>query len=229
MPPSAGKTKGNIFLRMHSLQRVLISIVLAVITFFLALNTQSSLIEIVSLWNVFALTYLIMGWIILFTKPIEEIKKTAAKDDGSAPYVFIMILLSSCGSMFMVLLLLISNDLHTSKNNFLVPITVAGMLLSWVMVHTLFAFHYAHDYYGPDVKDKTKHVGGLDFPGKNDNPDYIDFAYFAFVIGCTFQVSDIEITSRKIRRLVLVHQLISFGLNTFVLALSINLVASLSK
>ena len=229
MPARSKKKKGNIFLRMHSLHRVLISIVLAVITFFIALNSQSKLIEIVSLWSVFALTYLIMSWIVLFTKPIEEIKKSAAKDDGSAPYVFIMILLSSCGSMFMVLLLLISDDVHTSKSSFLVPITVAGMLLSWVMVHTLFAFHYAHDYYGPDINDKTKHVGGLDFPGNDDKPDYIDFAYFAFVIGCTFQVSDVEISSRKIRRLAMVHQLISFGLNTFVLALSINLVASLSK
>lgn len=229
MSSSQRKKSGNIFLRMHSLHRVSISIILAVITFFLALKTDSKLIEIVSLWSVFALTYLIMSWIILFTKPIDEIKKTAAKDDGSAPYVFIMILLSSCGSMFMVLLLLISSDVHASKNGFLVPITVAGMLLSWVMVHTLFTFHYAHDYYGPDINDKAKHVGGLDFPGKNDNPDYIDFAYFAFVIGCTFQVSDIEISSRRIRRLALLHQLISFGLNTFVLALSINLVASLSK
>ena len=229
MSSSSEKKSGNIFLRMHSLQRVIISIVLAVITFFIALKTESKLIEIVSLWSVFALTYLIMSWIVLFTKPIEEIKKTAAKDDGSAPYVFIMILLSSCGSMFMVLLLLISNDVHTSKSGFLVPITVAGMLLSWIMVHTLFAFHYAHDYYGPDINNKTKHVGGLDFPGNDDKPDYIDFVYFSFVIGCTFQVSDIEITSRKIRRLVLVHQLIAFGLNTFVLALSINLVASLSR
>ncbi len=228
MSSSQRKKSGNIFLRMHSLHRVSISIILAVITFFLALKTDSKLIEIVSLWSVFALTYLIMSWIILFTKPIDEIKKTAAKDDGSAPYVFIMILLSSCGSMFMVLLLLISSDVHASKNGFLVPITVAGMLLSWVMVHTLFAFHYAHDFYGPNKTDKAKHAGGLDFPG-NEQPDYIDFAYFAFVIGCTFQVSDIEISSRKIRRLVLVHQLISFGLNTFVLALSINLVASLSK
>jgi uncharacterized membrane protein len=117
---------------------------------------------------------------------------------------------------------------HTSKSGFLVPITVAGMLLSWIMVHTLFAFHYAHDYYMPHKTDKTRHTGGLDFPG-NERPDYIDFAYFSFVIGCTFQVSDIEISSKKIRRLVFVHQLISFGLNTFVLALSINLVASLSK
>ena len=228
MSSSQRKKSGNIFLRMHSLHRVSISIILAVITFFLALKTESKLIEIVSLWSVFALTYLIMGWIILFTKPIEEIKKTAAKDDGSAPYVFIMILLSACGSMVMVLLLLISNNVHTSKSHFLVPLTVAGMLLSWVMVHTLFAFHYAHDYYAQDKVDKTKHSGGLDFPG-NEKPDYIDFAYFSFVIGCTFQVSDIEISSRKIRRLVLVHQLIAFGLNTFVLALSINLVASLSK
>ena len=109
-----------------------------------------------------------------------------------------------------------------SENSFFVPATVCGMMLSWAMVHTLFAFHYAHDYYSPDKNNKTKSVGGLDFPGK-DEPDYIDFAYFAFVIGCTFQVSDVEISSRKIRRLALVHQLISFALNTFVVALTINL------
>jgi uncharacterized membrane protein len=86
-----------------------------------------------------------------------------------------------------------------------------------------------HGYYRLDINNKTKHAGRLDFSGNDDKLDYIDFAYFAFVIGCTFQVSDIEISSRKIRRLAMVHQLISFGLNTFVLALSINLVAGLSK
>jgi uncharacterized membrane protein len=102
------------------------------------------------------------------------------------------------------------------------------MLLSWIMVHTVFTFHYAHMYYDVPDEGSSKISGGLDFPGEKE-PDYIDFAYFSFVIGCTFQVSDVEISSRKIRRMALLHGLLSFGLNTFVVALTINLIAGLKK
>ena len=70
-------------------------------------------------------------------------------------------------------------------------------------------------------------MGGLNFPEDN-NPDYLDFAYFSFVMGCTFQVSDVEITSKRIRRIAMVHGILSFILNTFVIALTINLIAGLS-
>ena len=98
------------------------------------------------------------------------------------------------------------------------------MILSWLMVHLVFTFHYAHKYYS------IAEVPGLDFPGKeHDEPDYLDFAYFAFVIGCTFQVSDVAITSRSIRRLALLHGLLSFVLNTFVVALTVNMLAGLNR
>ena len=102
------------------------------------------------------------------------------------------------------------------------------MMLSWIMVHTLFGFHYAHLYYGDDTNDPSSHAEGLEFP-KEKKPDYLDFAYFAFVIGMTFQVSDVDITGRSIRRVALLHGLLSFGLNTFVVALTINLIAGLLK
>ncbi len=79
-----------------------------------------------------------------------------------------------------------------------------------------------------DENDANKDAYGLEFPG-NAKPNYLDFAYFSFVIGCTFQVSDVEISSPKIRRVVLFHGLLSFGLNTFVVALTINLIAGLAK
>ncbi len=229
MPVSSKKNKENIFLQMHPLQRMLISLILSAVVWFFMFNDETILIKIVSSWILFSSVYLIMSWIILFTKPITEIRKTASREDGSKFFVFLMILLSSCGSMVSVLLLLISKDSKTADSGLFVPATICGMMLSWTMVHTLFAFHYAHDYYGNDENDKTKPAGGLEFPGKDVKPDYIDFAYFSFVIGCTFQVSDIEISSRKIRRLVFLHQLIAFGLNTFVVALTINLVASLNQ
>jgi len=103
-----------------------------------------------------------------------------------------------------------------------------GMLFSWLMVHSVYAFHYAHMYYDNDENDPVKDAYGLEFP-RDTKPNYIDFAYFSFVIGCTFQVSDVEISSPRIRRVVLFHGLLSFGLNTFVVALTINLIAGLSK
>ena len=80
-------------------------------------------------------------------------------------------------------------------------------------------------YYDDDKKNPGKDAYGLEFPEDDPMPNYIDFAYFSFTIGCTFQVSDVEISSPKIRRVVLLHGLLSFALNTFVIALTINLIA----
>jgi uncharacterized membrane protein len=90
----------------------------------------------------------------------------------------------------------------------------------------LFASKYAHLYYGDHPTRKNEIAKGLDIPG-DESPDYMDFAYFAFVIGMTFQVSDIEINSKRMRRLVLMHGLISFIFNTVIVALSINVIVNL--
>lgn len=128
--------------------------------------------------------------------------------------------------MLLILLLMLSEESSKASKFLYIPVAVAGILFSWGMVHTMYTMHYAHIYYDNDEDDENKHAGGLEFPSENC-PDYLDFAYFAFVIGMTFQVSDVEISSRKIRRVVLFHGLLSFGLNTFVVALAINLIAGL--
>ena len=103
---------------------------------------------------------------------------------------------------------------------------VAGTLLvSWLVTHVVFALRYAHEYYAKD-RDPDRVDGGLDFPG-HEAPDYWDFTYFALVLGMTFQVSDVSITSRKMRRLATVHGLIGFLFNTVIVALTVNIAASL--
>ena len=102
------------------------------------------------------------------------------------------------------------------------------MILAWTTLHTQYLFHYAHEYYDKDKNGKKNQAEGLSFPD-DESPDYLDFAYYSFCIGCTFQVSDVETTSKKLRKLTMVHSLISFFMNTFVVALTINLVAGLSK
>ncbi|NCI50827.1 DUF1345 domain-containing protein [Sediminibacterium roseum] len=217
----------NILLRMHPLHRIALSLVLTAAAYFLLpKEDMKTMVVAMILWVVFSFSYIITNWIVIFTRPVPEIRKKAMSDDGSAPFVFFMVLIACFASMFTVLLLMISRNGQTNSQPLSIVASITGMLLSWVLVHTIFTFHYAHEYYDSDGDEKTKIAGGLEFPG-SEKPDYVDFAYFSFVIGCTFQVSDVEISSRKIRRIVLLHGLISFALNTFVVALTINFVGSL--
>jgi uncharacterized membrane protein len=105
-----------------------------------------------------------------------------------------------------------------------VALVAMTLLVSWLMTHTLFAFRYAHEFYEADEGGKI--VGGLQFPGE-ERPDYWDFFYFALVLGMTFQVSDVQITSRKLRRLAAAHGLLGFLFNTVIIALTVNIAAGL--
>ncbi len=103
----------------------------------------------------------------------------------------------------------------------------SSIVIAWLVTHTLFGLHYAHLYYGDsDGGKKGGHRGGLAFPG-DEAPDYWDFLYFAFVVGMTCQTSDVGITRRQLRRLTLLHGVVAFFFNTVILAMSINIAASL--
>ncbi len=220
------KKTGNIFLRMHPLQRIMLSLCISLIVFFLIRNLSlEPEFKAALLWDAFSLSFIICSWIVFFTRPVADIVKHANKEDGSKLFVFITLLVSSFASLLTVLLLIISKPSSPQEEVIMVILSVCGMMLSWVMVHTIFTFHYAHMYYFKE-KDDTPGAAALDFPGKA-KPDYLDFAYFTFVIGMTFQVSDVEVTSPRVRRMVLAHGLLSFVLNTFVVALTINLIAGL--
>ncbi|UPK69757.1 DUF1345 domain-containing protein [Chitinophaga filiformis] len=219
--------RGRFFVRLHPIHRVLISAGIAGGVFLLTQTLSlTPLIRIVLLWDVFALAYNITCWAVFFNRTVDEIRKYARKEDGSRIFVFIVILLACFASMLMVLLLMISDESKEADKLLYIPVAIAGILFSWTMVHTMFAFHYAHIYYDDDEDHVEKQAGGLEFP-EEPEPDYLDFAYFSFVIGMTFQVSDVEISARKLRRIALLHGLLAFGLNTFVVALTINLVAGL--
>ena len=96
------------------------------------------------------------------------------------------------------------------------------IVLSWAFTHTMFALHYAHEYYD----ENGGKGGGLTFPNDNPEPDYWDFMYFAFTIGMTSQVSDITVSCKPIRRTVFGHSIISFVFNAALLALTVNIAAS---
>lgn len=221
------KNRGNIFLRMHPLQRVLLSFAMTIIAFLIMWSYQiDTIILCALLWNVFSISYIITSWIIFYTRPVAEIEKLANKEDGSRIFVLISVMVSSFASMFTVLLLMLSAGKPSGQGIGNIILSITGIITSWILMHTIFTLHYAHLYYSKIKENPT--VSGLDFPTEK-KPDYIDFAYFSFVIGMTFQVSDVQINSRIIRRTVLAHGLLSFALNTFVVALTINLIAGLTK
>ena len=160
------KKNSNIILHMHPLQRILLSVGLAILVFFFIRNSHLDGVLISTiLWEVFAVSFIITSWIIFFKLPVAEIEKRANKEDGSRFFVLVSILVSSFASMIIVLLLMISKDKLPGQEAITVIVTVMGMMMSWALVHTIFTFHYAHLYYFEETDDTT--VGKpLDFPGK---------------------------------------------------------------
>jgi uncharacterized membrane protein len=226
---SSNNESRNIFLRLHPIHRILISLAVAFLALLAVSHSElTGLLKTNLAWDVFALAYVILCWIVFFNRSAKEIRVTARKEDGSRVFVSFIIIIAAFASLLAVLLLITSDKTPITPKMIYVPLTVVGMLLSWVMVHTVFGFHYANMYYDDEEGHPEKHAGGLEFPNEKA-PDYLDFAYFSFVIGMTFQVSDVQITSKKIRRQALAHGLLSFGLNTFVVALTINLIAGLKS
>jgi uncharacterized membrane protein len=121
-----------------------------------------------------------------------------------------------------VVMVALSSELHAAKGGGAMTLAVGALsvVLSWLFLNIMFAMHYAHGFYG-DFGDKHT---GLDFPDTPE-PDYWDFAYFSIVIGMTFQVSDVQITSRYLRRVALMHSVIAFFFNVFIIAITVNIVA----
>ena len=121
-----------------------------------------------------------------------------------------------------VVMVALGTELHGAETGGVLALAVACscIVLAWLFINVMFALHYAHGFYG----DYGAQHQGLDFPGKQE-PDYWDFAYFSIVIGMTFQVSDVQITSRVLRRMVLMHSVIAFFFNVFIIAVTVNIVA----
>ena len=124
----------------------------------------------------------------------------------------------------LMVLTALATELHASKSGGVLAVVVAAstVVLSWLFMNTTFALHYAHSYYG----DGDRPCGGLDFPATS-KPDYWDFVYFSFVIGMCFQTSDVTVGARHMRHVTLLHSVVAFFFNVFILAISVSVVGGL--
>ncbi|GGB79071.1 hypothetical protein GCM10011325_03260 [Dyadobacter sediminis] len=184
-------------------------------------------------WLSYCLTSLFLSWVTILSSHPSEVKKEVFAQDSSRTLIFLFTVTAAFASLFAILILLQSSSQTSSQADLdgHILLSLACVISSWCLVHTIFTMRYAHLYY-QNVKNtdrnKNQKPAGLDFPDE-DQPDYLDFTYFSFVLGMTFQVSDVTINSKEIRRLVLVHSLLSFAFNTVIVAFSINIVSGLMQ
>jgi len=164
-------------------------------------------------------------WATVTLTPQDEIRAVAQRQDVGRTVIFIFVIIVACAALFAVAFLIRSGKPEEQHLSIHLLLALATIVLSWLLMHAVFGLRYAHRFYDDSAIDAEKHAGGLKFP-EEDLPDYRDFAYFSFVIGMTCQVSDVDVTSREMRRLALLHGILSFGFNTVILALTINTVSS---
>jgi uncharacterized membrane protein len=200
----------------HKLRALAVTAVAIAVVFLLAPETIQGVVRLVIAWDTGAVTLLLVTWYLIGHATAEETRKWAAIDDPGQVFAIVIDLIGSAISFTAAVLLIGRAQLASAPEA--VWLVIVAVASAWALMHTGFTVRYAHLYYREDGE-----VGGLLFPG-NDDPDYLDFAYYAFVVGMTFQTADVSITDRAIRRLTLVHGILSFAFNTLILALAVNLI-----
>ena len=190
-------------------------------------------VHVITIWNSFAVTSVALAWLRIATSDAFTVVRAARLNDVGRTTIFFFVIFAALASLVAVAgLLAQAKSFHGRVATEHVLLAIGTVACSWTLLHTIFTLHYAHLYYGRtdgngrDEAPDGESGSGLEFP-REKRPDFLDFAYFSFVIGITFQVSDVQITSQAIRRLALVHGLLSFVFNTVILALAINLASGL--
>jgi uncharacterized membrane protein len=173
-------------------------------------------------WIVAAATYLFGTWWIVGKMSAESTAQHALVEDPTRAGADLVLLVSSLASLIAVSVVLVRAGHATGADRVLqILLATASVVLSWLVTHTVYMLRYARVYYaGSD--------GGVDFNQKT-RPSYLDFAYLAFTIGMTYQVSDTTLTSSQMRGNALRHALLSYVYGTVIIALIINLVAGLGR
>jgi uncharacterized membrane protein len=170
-------------------------------------------------WDIGISLYLVAAAALMAGAEVEHIRRRSAMLDEGRIAILVLTVAAALASLAAIAMELAASRASTPD---LVRFGLAALtiVLSWCFVHTMFALHYAHEFYA----ERRRKTGGLEFPG-TDAPDYWDFVYFALVIGMTSQVSDVAVTSKAIRNTVTAHGLVAFVFNIALLSLTVNIAA----
>jgi uncharacterized membrane protein len=195
-----------------ALQRLLVATAIAAL---------AATVAAVAGWDAAAAFFVFSVWISVIRFSPEETREHATREDTSRVAASLLLLGASVASLIGVGFDLVKAEhAHTVGRLILTVTAVLTVALSWAMVQTVFSLRYAHEYYTPPA-------GGIDFKNDEERPDYHDFAYVAFTVGMTFQVSDTDIQARRTRRTVLRHALLAYLFGAVILAVVVNVIATL--
>jgi uncharacterized membrane protein len=179
-------------------------------------------------WDAALVIYLILTYSMMWRAEVDHIRQRAAEEDEGAGFILLLSIASTAASFVAIAFAL--GGIKSGGGSVMpggvaahVVLAITTILLSWAFVHTIFTFHYAHEYY---ATKRDGVIGGLVFP-HDDKPDYRDFLYFSLVIGMTSQTSDVNICSKVLRRMAALHGVLAFFFNLTVIALTINMVSNL--
>lgn len=172
-------------------------------------------------WSAAALTFCVLTWAATRGRDAEQTAAMATRDDPSPTATDLLLLIANLASLLAVAYLLVqAHSTHGVQQALQASLAVLSVAASWALVHVLYMLRYAVLYYSGTV-------GGIDF-NQEELPRFTDFAYLAFTIGMTYQVSDTNLESTQIRAAALRHALQSFVFGSMILATMVNLVAGLS-
>ncbi len=212
-------------LRLGPLRRISIALGMGLLCYALVPGSLHLHTRLLACWDLGALTYLVLAWTVILHADAKQTQAHTRKQDPGTRVIYLLIIGAACASI-VALGFVVGPIKHLESWPKVVSLVLAvlALILSWLLIHTVFTIHYARCYYDP-AWHASGDAHGMAFP--NDRrPDYLDFAYYSFVVGMTSQVSDVQTTTRGIRRLTLVHGVLSFVFNIAVLALAMNIIAN---
>jgi uncharacterized membrane protein len=193
----------------------------------LAIPFDDTIPRILAGWNAGGWLYFVLVAIKMWRAELDGIKREANIERESRIAVLFIVVLGSAFTLLALFAQLMAlKSEHGMGRTINIGLSISTIFLSWLLIHLVFAIYYAHEFHSEGRGGARGQGGGLDFPDDR-TPDYIDFLYFSFVIGTTAQTSDVDVTSRAMRRVVMLHGILSFFFNTAVIALAVNIAAQL--
>jgi uncharacterized membrane protein len=224
---AAKRPRAEVSSRLNAHRRLMLGLVTAVAVAFLLPAILPPSARLAIAWDSAVVVFLVTTWWVVQSTPLDLMQQTVLANDQGRVGTLVFVLLAVAASLAAIFFLIQkAADASAAPPRAQVALVVFTIVCSWFLTHVMFALHYAHRFYRDDpATPESDATGGLDFPGE-ERPHYWDFVYFAFVIGMTAQVSDVQVTSRPMRHLVLWHGVLAFAFYTIILALSINIVAS---
>jgi uncharacterized membrane protein len=202
-------------------RRLLVAVAFGLVVWLVLPSDWMAMTRVLMGWDAGILLYLVAAYEIIGRCNVDQLRARAAREDEGQSAILVLTVVASLFSLAAILFLLGAVPGGPTRNPLHLLLAAVTIFLSWAFIHTIFALHYAHEFYS----ERGKRSGGLGFPGSGE-PDYWDFVYFSFVIGMTSQVSDVAITDKRIRRTATAHGVISFIFNVALLALTVNIAGS---